>query len=197
MISHLAIKGSVYQTYVIIPLFDRSQTQGRPFRAQISGIGCCYIIVLLRLSTPLRKADLFKVSIILPTLCRHGDEHMPLISDRSRVQGLSVSLSPERGILIRRNSVLHSDEVERKLAMHFAMKCLATLALGTPGQDLSRTQCRRKPHTKSCSSFPRYHDTFCRGALRGRWTQNSAKVTKHISYTQNSFLRTISTIVVP
>ena len=34
---------------------------------------------------------------------------------------------------------MHSNEVERKLALHFVTKCLTTLALGSPGHDLSVT----------------------------------------------------------
>ena len=69
---------------------------------------------------------------------------------------------------------MHSDEVKGKLTFHFAMKCLATLAFGSPNQDFNDILYEKAKHTKSCSSFPRYHDTFCRGALLGiRPVQNN------------------------
>jgi hypothetical protein len=34
---------------------------------------------------------------------------------------------------------MNSDEVKGKLTIHFAMKCVATLALGSPNQDFNMT----------------------------------------------------------
>lgn len=53
---------------------------------------------------------------------------------------------------------MHSDEIERKLAMHFAMKCLATLALGSPDQYVSRTHCRSTSHIQK--TVHRFRDTM-------------------------------------